>query len=59
MVTASFGVASTGPSGPDIARKSMHLIRDADEYLYRSKQEGRNRTSGLEIEASPPLKAMG
>ncbi len=58
-VTASFGVASTGPSGPDISLKVDALIRCADECLYRSKQEGRNRTCGVEIEASPPLKALG
>jgi diguanylate cyclase (GGDEF)-like protein len=57
-VTMSVGVASTGPSGPDLTLKVDTLIRCADECLYRSKQEGRNRTSGLEIEA-PPLKALG
>ncbi len=49
VVTASFGVASTGPSGPDIALKVDALIRIADECLYRSKQGGRNRTSGHEL----------
>jgi two-component system, cell cycle response regulator len=49
MVTASFGVASTGPTGPDIALKVDALIRVADECLYRSKQGGRNRTSGHEL----------
>jgi two-component system cell cycle response regulator len=49
VVTASFGVASTGPSGPDITLKVDALIRTADEYMYRSKQGGRNRTSGDEI----------
>jgi diguanylate cyclase (GGDEF)-like protein len=49
MVTASFGVASTGPTGPDIALKVDALIRIADECLYRSKQGGRNRTSGHEL----------
>jgi diguanylate cyclase (GGDEF)-like protein len=48
-VTASFGVASTGVSGPDIALKVDALIRIADECLYRSKQGGRNRTSGHEL----------
>jgi two-component system, cell cycle response regulator len=48
-VTASFGVASTGPNGPDIALKVDALIRIADECLYRSKQGGRNRTSGHEL----------
>ena len=49
VVTASFGVASTGPSGPDIALKVDALIRIADECLYRSKQGGRDRTSGHEL----------
>jgi two-component system, cell cycle response regulator len=48
-VTTSVGVASTGPSGPDITLKVDALIRTADECLYRSKQEGRDRTSGHEI----------
>jgi two-component system cell cycle response regulator len=58
-VTASFGVASTGVSGPDIALKVDALIRTADECLYRSKQEGRDRTCGHEIVVSHPLKALG
>jgi len=58
-VTASFGVASTGPSGPDISLKVDVLIRCADEYMYRSKQEGRDRTTGQEIAAAHPLKALG
>src|ERR1700736_753029 len=56
-VTASFGVASTGPSGPDIALPVHTLIRTADECLYRSKQAGRNCTSGHEIAVSPALMA--
>ncbi|MGB6309984.1 MAG: diguanylate cyclase [Steroidobacteraceae bacterium] len=56
-VTASFGVASTGVSGPDIALKVDALIRTADECLYRSKQDGRDRTCGLELAVSQPLKA--
>lgn len=48
-VTASFGVASTGPNGPDISLKVEAMIRCADECLYRSKQDGRNRNSGHEI----------
>jgi two-component system cell cycle response regulator len=58
-VTASFGVASTGPSGPDIALKVDALIRTADECLYSSKQGGRNRSTGREIEVSPALHAHG
>jgi diguanylate cyclase (GGDEF)-like protein len=48
-VTTSVGVAATGPSGPDITLKVDALIRTADECLYRSKAEGRNRTTGHEI----------
>jgi two-component system cell cycle response regulator len=59
VVTASFGVASTGPCGPDIALKVDTLIRTADECLYRSKEEGRDRTCGHEIEVSPALAALG
>jgi diguanylate cyclase (GGDEF)-like protein len=58
-VTASFGVVSTGPSGPDIGLKVDAMIRIADECLYRSKQEGRNRTSGHEIAIARPMMAHG
>ena len=59
-VTASFGVASTGPSGPDLTLKVDALIRLADECLYRSKREGRDRTHGHEFAvASAPLKTSG
>ena len=51
-VTTSFGVASTGRSGPDIGLQVDALIRAADECLYRSKQEGRNRSVGYEIAVS-------
>jgi two-component system, cell cycle response regulator len=54
-VTASFGVASTGPSGPDLSLKVETMIRTADECLYRSKTEGRNRATGEEIVVSPAL----
>jgi diguanylate cyclase (GGDEF)-like protein len=57
VVTVSFGVASTGPSGPDITLKADELIRTADECLYRSKQAGRDRTSGLEIAVSHAMVA--
>ena len=59
VVTASFGVASTGPSGPDLSLKVDALIRTADECLYRSKQSGRDRTSGHEIAASRSFAANG
>jgi two-component system cell cycle response regulator len=58
-VTTSVGVASTGPSGPDITLKVDALIRTADECLYRSKQEGRDRTSGHEIAVCHVLAAHG
>jgi diguanylate cyclase (GGDEF)-like protein len=48
-VSASFGVASTAPQGPDLSLKVETLIRTSDECLYRSKQAGRNRTTGVEI----------
>jgi diguanylate cyclase (GGDEF)-like protein len=56
-VTASFGVASTGAQGPDIGLRVDALIRCADECLYRSKQAGRDRTSGIEM--SHVLAALG
>jgi two-component system cell cycle response regulator len=56
-VTASFGVASTGAQGPDIGLRVEALIRCADECLYRSKQAGRDRTSGIEM--SHVLAALG
>jgi two-component system, cell cycle response regulator len=58
-VTASFGVASTGPNGPDISLKVDKLIRAADDCLYQSKQEGRNRSSGQQVELTMTLKALG
>ena len=48
-VTASFGVASTGPDGPDLAMKAENLIKAADQCLYRSKEAGRDCTMGVEI----------
>jgi PleD family two-component response regulator len=57
-VTVSFGVASTGTEGPDSSLTVDALIRVADECLYQSKQEGRNRTTGREI-ASAPILATG
>jgi diguanylate cyclase (GGDEF)-like protein len=40
-VTASFGVATSGPDTPDAAT----LVDHADRALYRSKEAGRDRTS--------------
>jgi two-component system, cell cycle response regulator len=59
VVTASFGVASTGPNGPDLSLKVEALIRAADECLYKSKLEGRNRSCGHEIAVSPALMKHG
>jgi two-component system cell cycle response regulator len=56
QVTASFGVAATGPNGPDLALKVEGLIKVADQSLYRAKQEGRDRTVGTEIPNSLALK---
>ena len=58
-VTSSFGVASTGPQGPDLSLKVETLIRAADECLYKSKAEGRNRSTGQEIAVSLALMAHG
>jgi diguanylate cyclase (GGDEF)-like protein len=57
-LTASFGVASTGPNGPDLSLKVEAMIRAADECLYSSKLEGRNRCTGREIAAAMPLMAQ-
>ena len=58
-VTASFGIASTGPSGPDLSLKVETLIRAADESLYKSKLAGRNCSSGQDLSALVPLAAHG
>lgn len=59
QVSASFGVASTGPTGPDLVLKTDALIKCADECLYLSKGAGRNRTSGHEIAVSHALATHG
>jgi two-component system, cell cycle response regulator len=56
-VTASFGVVSTGPNGPDISLKIDDMIKTVDECLYRSKAGGRDRTCGHEINMSLALVA--
>ena len=57
-VTASFGVASTGPTGPDLSMRIEGLIKTADQCLYRSKEEGRNRSAGSEIPTIMSLRAV-
>jgi diguanylate cyclase (GGDEF)-like protein len=57
QITASFGVAATSEQGPDLTLKVETLIRTADECLYRSKQAGRNRATGMEIVESVILTA--
>ena len=59
MVTASFGVTATGSSGPDAGLSVDALILAADECLYRSKQEGRDRTIGHELAVARPRLAHG
>ena len=48
-VTSSFGVASTSFSGPDLPLTAEAMMNVADSCLYRSKHEGRNRTTGVEL----------
>jgi diguanylate cyclase (GGDEF)-like protein len=59
VVTASFGVASTGPHGPDLTLSVETLIRAADESLYKSKLSGRNCSTGQEFGATLALAAHG
>jgi diguanylate cyclase (GGDEF)-like protein len=42
-VTVSVGVATWGGEG---AQSAEGLIREADQALYRAKEEGRNRVAG-------------
>lgn len=56
-VTASFGVAATASSGPDLLLKAESLLKSADMYLYQSKQAGRNRTTGAELSSTLALAA--
>jgi diguanylate cyclase (GGDEF)-like protein len=44
-LTASFGLASFDPS-TDNAPSPEALIKEADEYLYQAKREGRNSVRG-------------
>ncbi len=48
-VTASFGVASTAESGPELGVNVDTLIAVADDCLYRCKRGGRNQVASLEI----------
>jgi diguanylate cyclase (GGDEF)-like protein len=58
QVTASFGIASTSANGPDLSLSVETLIRMADDSLYKSKQSGRNRSTGQEIQAAMALTAQ-
>jgi two-component system cell cycle response regulator len=58
-VTASFGVVSTGPNGPDISLKIDGMIKTADECLFRAKAGGRDRACGHEINVPLGLVAHG
>ncbi len=53
LLTASFGVASTGLRGPNSTLDAESILRCADECLYQSKVGGRDRTSGHEIPTLP------
>ena len=58
-VTASFGIAATGPQGPDLTLRVDSLIKYADQCLYRAKQEGRDRSIGVEIPHTMTAAANG
>jgi two-component system, cell cycle response regulator len=53
-VTASFGVASTAASGPDLGTGVEALIAAADACLYDSKQKGRNLVTSIELGVRDP-----
>jgi two-component system, cell cycle response regulator len=59
QVTASFGIAATGPQGPDLTLRVDSLIKYADQCLYRAKQEGRDRSIGVEIPHTMTAAANG
>jgi diguanylate cyclase (GGDEF)-like protein len=44
VITASFGITGFDPNTPDQKIAPDAMIRKADSYLYRAKQEGRNRS---------------
>ncbi len=58
-VTASFGVSATGPTGPDLMFNVDALIRAADECLYQSKQNGRDRSTGSIMTSAMAWSATG
>jgi len=44
-ITASFGVSGFVPKTPEDRISSDAMLKQADKYLYQSKQEGRNRVT--------------
>jgi diguanylate cyclase (GGDEF)-like protein len=53
-VTASFGVATFGPS----LNQAEALVRAADEAMYRSKSNGRNRVTVWDASRREPMRAV-
>jgi diguanylate cyclase (GGDEF)-like protein len=49
LVTASFGVTTASLSGYELTR----MLSNADQMLYRSKHDGRNRVSVFALETQP------
>lgn len=54
QITISIGVAGLAPNFDS----KVQLIQDADQALYRAKEEGRNRVIVAVTEANEPIKSM-